>query len=279
MPASHAKPAAIPSSTNEAVEIIGGDLATGLLILADHAMRVVPRDLGDLGLPMEQFERHIAYDIGIEPVIRALAAAFGAPAVLSRFSRLVIDPNRGADDPTLVMRIADGALIPGNARLNAGEIAARIDRFYAPYHGAIASLIDAAQVAGVTPAIVSLHSFTPVMKGRPRPWHVGVLWDADPRLPIPFMDAMRSDPAIVVGDNEPYDGALPGDTIDQHATARGLANILIELRQDLIDTPGTAAAWAKRLAGPLQSSLARPDIHQARMHPSRTRDRIRPQRA
>ncbi len=163
-----------------------------------------------LGLPPEQLERHIAYDIGIEWLTRAMARRLGAPAILSRFSRLLIDPNRGPDDPTLVMRVADGALVPGNARIEAAEVEARKARFHAPYHGAIAAVLDAMLARGVAPVIVSLHSFTPVMKGVARPWQVGVLWDADPRLPDPLMRLLAAEGDLVVGDNEPYDGALAG---------------------------------------------------------------------
>jgi predicted N-formylglutamate amidohydrolase len=268
----------LPARIEPAFEVIAGDAAGGLLFLADHASNAVPDDLHGLGLPPAELRRHIAWDIGVEPVTRALAARFGAPAVLSRFSRLVIDPNRGGDDPTLVMRIADGALVPGNARIGAEETARRHRRFYAPYDDAIGAAIEAMTAAGPPPAIVSLHSFTPEMKGRTRPWHIGVLWDCDPRLPLPFLAAARRESGLIVGDNEPYDGALVGDTLHRHATARGLANILIELRQDLIDTDEGAARWANRLEPLLRAALAAPDIHEIRHHESRAPARIRQRR-
>lgn len=115
------------------VETIVGDLARGIVLLCDHASNEVPDDLNSLGLPPEQFERHIGYDIGAAEVTRELARRLGAPAVLTRFSRLVIDPNRGRDDPTLVMRLSDGAVVPGNASIDDEGVAERIRRFYDPY--------------------------------------------------------------------------------------------------------------------------------------------------
>jgi predicted N-formylglutamate amidohydrolase len=268
----------IESGEEEAVRILGGRLDAGVLLLADHASNALPTEFGTLGLPQAQLERHIGYDIGVEPLTERMAELLDAPAVLSRFSRLLIDPNRGADDPTLVMRVADGALIPLNARIGAADVAARHARFHAPYHRAVARVIDAMAAVGPAPAIVSLHSFTPVMKGFARPWHAGVLWDGDPRLAKPLIAALEAEGDLVVGDNEPYDGALAGDTIDQHATARGLANALIEVRQDLIGAVEGAHSWAERLVRLLKPLLAAPDINVVRPFPSRTRLRIRPRR-
>jgi predicted N-formylglutamate amidohydrolase len=255
---------------------IPGDQQHGILLLADHASNHVPDEFEQLGLPQAQFERHIGYDIGIAWVTERLAEAFSAPAILSQFSRLLIDPNRGADDPTLVMRIADGALIPGNATIDAQGIADRTRRFHKPYHDAIRNELDTMQQAGIAPVILSMHSFTPVLRGRARPWHIGVLWDADPRLPKPLLQSLSTDPHWVTGDNEPYDGALAGDTIDQHGTQRGLANALIEIRQDLIATQKDAIIIADRLVPHLKAALAAPHLFEQQQHKTRTRDRIRP---
>jgi predicted N-formylglutamate amidohydrolase len=147
-------------------------------------------------LARAQFERHIGYDIGAAHLTRALARSFGAPAILTTFSRLVIDPNRGRDDPTLVMRLSDGAVVPGNARIDAGEVERRLRRFYDPYDAAITAAIERSCRFGAPPAIVSLHSFTPVWRGTPRPWHVGVLWDEDGRLARPLLAALSRRGAI-----------------------------------------------------------------------------------
>lgn len=246
---------AVPLRPGE-VEIIGGDFAAGVLLLCDHATNAVPAELDALGLPPQQLERHIAYDIGAAEMTRAMAAALGAPAVLSNFSRLLIDPNRGRDDPTLVMRISDGALVPANAGIDEAGIAERIARYYAPYDAAIDAAVETAIAAGHPPAIVSLHSFTPFWKGVPRPWHAGVLWDREGRLAQALIAALQNEGDLIVGDNEPYRGGLPGDTIDRHATRRGLLDALIEIRQDLIGEPHAARAWGRRLARLLPGSLA-----------------------
>lgn len=230
------------------VEVVSGDPATGMLLLCDHASNAIPPELDSLGLPPAQLERHIAYDIGAAEMTRAMARALGAPAVLSNFSRLLIDPNRGLDDPTLVMRLSDGAIVPGNRHIDATGIAERVARYYKPYDVAIDLAIEAALVAGHPPAIIALHSFTPFWKGVARPWHVGVLWDYEGRLARPLIAALQQEGDLVVGDNEPYHGGLPGDTIDRHATRRGLPDALIEVRQDLMASDATARDWGVRLA-------------------------------
>lgn len=257
------------------VEVIQGDIASGALILCDHASNDVPPDLGDLGLPAVEFQRHIAYDIGAAAVARALAGHLNAPAILTRFSRLVIDPNRGRDDPTLVMRLSDGAVVPGNARVDAAEIERRIRRFYDPYDTAIRTAIDRAVAAGEPPCVIAVHSFTPIWRGAARPWKAGILWDCDDRFAKPLIAGLKAEDGLVVGDNEPYDGALAGDTVNRHATARGLANALIEIRQDLIASEEGAAEWAARFARLLRPLLAAPDKRAPAPVPTRTRDRLR----
>ncbi len=221
-----------------------------------------------LGCRANSLRRHIAYDIGAQTVTRRLAALTGALAALAMFSRLLIDPNRGEDDPTLVMRISDGALIPGNARIGAREIARRVEAFWRPYRDACAGPIEAALARGAVPALIGIHSFTPHFQGLARPWQVGVLWDKDPRLALPLIEALRAE-NLVVGDNEPYDGALRGDTMYEHSTRRGLPGALIEIRQDLLETPEQCEAWAARLARILPPILARPEMRRVEFYGSR----------
>ncbi len=235
---------------------IEGDLGTGLLILCDHAESTIPEPYGTLGLKPEDLHRHIAYDLGAAEVAEGLAAVLGAPAILSSFSRLLIDPNRGLDDPTLVMQISDGLIVPGNVGLSLEQIEARIARYYLPYDQAIERAIDAAIACGKPPVIVSVHSFTQAWKGVARPWAAGILWDKDPRLALPLLAALRAIPGIEVGDNVPYSGQLKGDTLYRHGTGRGLAHALIELRQDLILGSEGQAEWAMRLAHALRKVLA-----------------------
>ncbi len=257
------------TSSFQPVETIAGDWSAGMLLLCDHASNALPPDYGDLGLPAPEFRRHIAYDIGAAAVTRRLAALSGAPALMTTYSRLLIDPNRGEDDPTLLMRLSDGAIIPGNARSDGAERTRRLERFHRPYHDAIAAHLDAASAVGAAPVIVSIHSFTPAWKSVPRPWHVGLLWDLDDRLAHPLVAALQREPGLVVGDNEPYDGALKKDTLYRHGTLRGLAHGLVEIRQDLIEAAADADAWGDLLWRLLRPILADPTLHTVRHYGSR----------
>lgn len=260
-----------PTSLFTPFEIIDGDRARGLVLVADHAFNSLPDEYGDLGLPPAEFKRHIAYDIGVEAVTRKLAALTGAPAVMARFSRLLIDPNRGPDDPTLIRQLYDGTVVPGNYPISPEERQKRLETFYQPYHDAISALIASVAAAhGAAPLVLSVHSFTPFMQGRERPWHVGLLWDRDDRAMRLLSEALGTEPGLVVGDNEPYDGALRGDTMFRHCTVNGFAHALVEIRQDLIVAQSGAAEWAERLAPILDAINARPDMHEVRMSGSRT---------
>jgi predicted N-formylglutamate amidohydrolase len=256
------------------VETVEGPLDAGVLLVCDHASNAIPPGYGGLGLRREALERHIAYDIGAANLTRALSARLDAPAVLSTFSRLLIDPNRGADDPTLVMRYSDGAIVPGNARIDPVEVDRRRECFWTPYRQRIEATIEAMLATGEPPALVSIHSFTRVWRGAARRWKVGVLWDRDDRIAKPLLQALHAEPdlgVLGVGDNEPYDGALAGDTIDAVATARGLANALIEIRQDLVEEPADAIAWAERFARLLKPILADRAVRAPRCFGSRAR--------
>ena len=245
---------------------IDGDLTSGVLLLCDHAENTIPPAYGTLGLTAEDLGRHIAYDIGAAGVTEHLARALHAPALLTQYSRLLIDPNRGRDDPTLVMQLSDGRVVPGNAVLDDAEIEARIERYYAPYHRAIDMAIDAAVAAGKPPVILAIHSFTQAWKSVPRPWHVGVLWDKDPRLACALLRELAAIPGIIVGDNVPYSGQLKGDTLYQHGTLRGLAHALIEVRQDLILDPEGQEEWGERLASVVGNARCRRSRDQAPRH-------------
>ncbi len=239
--------------TNTAFEIFGADRPSRWLVTCDHAANTVPSSInnGDLGLPESEMNRHIAYDLGAAAVTRALAERLNGPAVLSKFSRLVIDPNRGEDDPTLVMQLYDGTIIPGNRHLSAQDIAHRRDTYYLPYHDAVAGL--AARQDDTL--YVAIHSFSPKLNGRqPRPWQIGLLFADDERLARPLLDILNREDDLCVGENEPYAGHLPGDAVDRHALQPGRANVLIELRHDVIETPQQQQAWADRLAPMLETA-------------------------
>ncbi|MDT8345621.1 MAG: N-formylglutamate amidohydrolase, partial [Thermohalobaculum sp.] len=180
---------------------------TDLILLCDHARNAVPPEIGDLGLPAEDMGRHIAFDVGARGVTLGLAARLGAGAVLSTYSRLVIDPNRGEDDPTLVMKLYDGSIVPANRHVDGAEVERRLVAYHRPYHDAIGLAIDEVLEAGRLPVLVAIHSFTPQFKGRPpRPWQVGVLWDRDARLAGPLIRRLEAEGDLCVGDNEPYSG-------------------------------------------------------------------------
>lgn len=240
--------------------VIPGRIDTGIIVICDHAGNDLPADYGTLGLDGGELGRHIAYDIGAAGVVRRVAQHLGAPAVLTRYSRLLIDCNRGLDDPTLIMRLSDGAIIPANRHLDAAERERRIARYYTPYHAAIERLIDEALALGVPPLLLSLHSFTHAWKGQARPWHAGVLWDKDPRLAQRLIAALAEEPGLIVGDNEPYSGRLKGDSLWRHGTVRGLPHAIVEIRQDLIAGEAGQEQWGGRLAGVLAGLLAREDV-------------------
>ena len=247
---------------SEAYELIEGDFGSGLILVCDHASNALPAEYGTLGLSADQLERHIAYDIGVEAVTRRIAEALGVPAVLSKFSRLLIDPNRGTTDPTMVMRISDGAVVPGNARIDETEIERRLERYYRPYDSAVGNIIARSMDLGVVPALLSIHSFTPVWRGTARKWHAGVLWDQDPRFSVPMLKALARERELIIGDNEPYSGELEGDTMNRHGTGRGLAHALLEIRQDLIADDAGVAEWADRLCAILPPIVAEKTLHQ-----------------
>ena len=240
-----------------AYKIVGSDRPGRWLVSCDHASNRVPQDVagGDLGIGADDMARHIAYDVGAAGLSLALAERLNCPAILSDFSRLVIDPNRGEEDPTLVMRLYDGTIIPANRAVDAGEVERRLAALYRPYHAAFAAL--AARQADTV--IVAVHSFTPCLRGRgPRPWQVGVLYShLDARLSVPLIAELRRLPDLCIGDNEPYAGHLPGDAIDRHGLQHGRHNTLIELRNDLIGDADAQAFWAGRLAPVLETALAR----------------------
>jgi predicted N-formylglutamate amidohydrolase len=239
------------------VELANEAGAAPILLTCDHASRRTPRCLGDLGLAAPDLVRHIAWDIGAADVTRHMADGLDAPAVLAGYSRLVVDCNRHLHDPSLMPAISDRTPIAANANLAPADRQARLDALYHPYHQAIASRLDRFTAAGVVPVFLSIHSCTPEMNGRFRPWHIGVCWADDRRLAGPIMEALARDPDIAVGDNQPYNLDLQEDySVPVHAIARGLPYLQVEIRQDLIATPAGARHWADLLLAALRPALA-----------------------
>lgn len=219
------------------------------LVTCDHYGRIIPRGLGDLGLPESELVRHIAWDIGIAGVANALSKQLDAHLVAQRYSRLVIDCNRPPAAAGSIPRISEVTVIPGNAAIAEEAVAARQREVFEPYHRRIGEVIERRLRDGVPTVLVALHSFTPVYKGVARPWHIGTLYHRDTRLPPLLLKGLRAEPGLVVGDNEPY--AVSDDTdytIPVHGEQRGLMNTGIEIRQDLITEPAGQREWADRLA-------------------------------
>ena len=219
------------------------------LLTCDHYGRLIPRALGDLGLPASELARHIAWDIGIAGVAEMLSKHLDAHLIVQRYSRLVIDCNRPPHAASSIPRISEATTISGNEGISREAAEMRRAQIFDPYHRRIEGIIDQRKHRGQPTVLLSLHSFTPVYAGIARPWHIGTLYHRDARLPPLLLKLLRAEGDLVVGDNEPY--AVSDDTdytIPVHAEARGLMNTGIEIRQDLISDAAGEKSWADRLA-------------------------------
>lgn len=234
-----------------------------VLLVGDHASNAIPEKLNRLGLDRASLEKHIAYDIGTKKLLHHLSEHLDAPAVLAGYSRLLVDLNRSLEDASAMPEISDNTRIPGNQNMTREHRQQRIHSFYTPYRAAVDQMLNRFRHQGISPALISIHSFTPEMAGFSRPWHVGILWDKDPRIPVPLMKNLRAHPdGFHVGDNEPYSGKHPADyTIDHHAEAAGLPHVSIEIRQDLVNTEEGAERWASILDDALKDILADPELY------------------
>lgn len=228
-----------------------------VLLVADHASCHIPVSLNQLGLGDWVLDRHVAWDIGSDNLAKFLAIELDARAVLAGFSRLVVDPNRHPEDESSVPEVSDSIPIPGNIDLNENQKARRIREFFTPYHDTIAEKLAQFSGEGIVPAVISVHTFSPVFDRVKRPWHIGIMWDKDPRIPLPLIRGLQQLNYVCVGDNEPYSGRHPHDfTIDHHAEASGLPHVGIEVRQDLVSKKDGARKWAGILAEQLRSILS-----------------------
>jgi predicted N-formylglutamate amidohydrolase len=229
------------------------------LFTGDHYGRLIPKRLGDLGLPASELARHIAWDIGIAAVAERLSRQLDAHLIAQRYSRLVVDCNRPPHVASSIPLISDATTIPGNEGLARDAIDARRREIFDAYHRAIGAAIDRRLRDGMPTVLVALHSFTPVYAGIKRPWHIGALYHRDTTLPPLLLKALRSEADLVVGDNEPYAVSDETDyTIPVHGEGRGLINTGIEIRQDLIADETGQQEWAERLArvlGEIETTL------------------------
>jgi len=235
---------------------MGGDV----LLTCDHASCAVPAALGTLGLSSEELTRHIGWDIGIEGVVRRMAAMMEAPAIVAGFSRLVIDLNRPHDSgrqPGSIPEVSDHTEIPANKGISSAEAEVRADALFWTYHNEIIAKLDAMQASGAVPAYVAMHSFTPHMDGFDRPWHVGICWEHDGRIPVRMIAALREHTGLCVGDNEPYAIELDSDYgVPVHGAGRGLPHLLVEIRQDLLVDEAGQTRWAEIMVEALSKVLA-----------------------
>ncbi|MDA0262436.1 MAG: N-formylglutamate amidohydrolase [Proteobacteria bacterium] len=239
-----------------AFQVLNPESKARFLLVCDHASRHVPGRYNGLGLNEATLQRHIAWDIGAGDVTRRLVELLDAPAVIGGISRLVIDCNRPPEDPTSIVRVSDGVMIPGNQGIDDTEISLRRSSFLEPYHEAVDAMLDRFPQRAIVPALIPVHSFTPVMDGFERPWHIGVLWDRDPRVAARLLRALRENPAIEVGDNQPYTGSNPKSySLQRHGEAGGRPHASLEIRQDLIDTPRGVETWAYIVADALRRAL------------------------
>ena len=231
--------------------------ASPFLLLGDHAGREIPRQLGGLGLPPAELDRHIAWDIGVAGYGALLAQALDAAFIRQRFSRLVIDCNRDPARADAIPEVSDGAEIPGNRALSAAAREARVAEIARPYHAAIAAELDARAARGLATTLISLHSFTPRMNGFDRPWRFGVLHADNSPYSRAVLARLRGELGeALVGDNEPYRMDEVDFTIPRHAGGRGLDYLELEVRQDLLAEAAGQAEIAKIVARLLPMALA-----------------------
>lgn len=254
----------------EPFRIINPASTTPILLVCDHASNFIPAHLNQLDASDEAIADHVAWDPGAAIITERLANALDCPAVLCNYSRLVIDVNRNPETQrdTMIPEVSDHYVITKNTNLSEAQIQTRIDEIHEPYHRAISARLDALNRLQVAPLVFSIHSFTQKMKGEQqlRPWHAGLLWNADPRLAMPLMTHLNQHDHLVIGNNEPYSGKVFAYTMDRHGHDRGFPNCAIELRQDLLQSEEDYDWWVQHLGEGLRRVLAIPGIHQQKIY-------------
>jgi predicted N-formylglutamate amidohydrolase len=232
------------------------DGASPILLICEHASNLIPARYGDLGLGQDERESHIAWDPGALGVARGLSRALDAPLVCATVSRLVLDLNRDPSAPDSITTVSERTIVPGNQDLSSNERAFRAREVYAAFHDALDAFAETRFSTGMLRAVVSIHSFTPVYRDVKRPWEIGLIFDADDRYARAVEAGLQRDPSLHVGMNEPYS---PADrvfhTLERHAVRRGLAPLMIEIRNDLIRAEDGQALWSNRLAPLLRDGL------------------------
>lgn len=248
---------AVAGGYESPVEVINPEGRGRVVLVCEHASNLIPPHLDGLGLPRTEIERHIAWDIGALELALECSRLLDAPLVYARYSRLVLDVNRPVDAPDSIVELSEDVRIPGNCDIDPAERALRQRAIYEPFHAALAKVVESRRAADADIAVINIHSFTPVYRGVARPWHLGVLSDADRRLADGLLRELRYDAGLVVGDNEPYS---PRDrvyhTLDRHAQSQGLPSVMIEVRNDGLGSRAGQCAWSVRLCRALGAALA-----------------------
>ncbi len=232
------------------VRVTNPDGAGPCIILCDHASNFVPDGFGSLGLSESDLQKHIAWDPGALGVSAVMSKLLDAPLVESCVSRLIIDCNRPLNAPDLVPSLSEVTVIPANENLSEAARDERIVLSHKPYHAAIERLVREREQAGLpAPVFVAVHSYTPVYRGVTRPWHIGIIHDADDRVAAPLIASLQALGLYDVGINEPYS---PADrvyyTLERHASAQGLPAVMIEIRNDLVTTVAEEKGWGELLS-------------------------------
>jgi predicted N-formylglutamate amidohydrolase len=236
-----------------AVEVRDG--SGPFIIVCEHASNRLPRALGLLGLAPSDLERHIAFDPGAAALAAAIAERTRGALVQQRYSRLVIDCNRSPELPDAITTLSEATVVPGNRDLSPEARAERVAAIWRPFHDGLGRLLDQRRAAGRPAVLITIHSFTPVYHGVARPWHAGIITAPDRRFADQVLMELRRDHSLVVGDNEPYSAQDKVDyTIRRHGFDRGLANVMIEVRNDLLRSDRQIENWADRLTRALTAA-------------------------
>lgn len=244
-------------SDGPAVELVNADARADILLICEHASNRIPLSLNDLGLDRPALESHIAWDPGAAQIARFLSRELDATLILQRFSRLVYDCNRSPQAADAILSHSDSWSVPNNEDLPHAERETRIREVYFPFRDRIAETLNARIESGRTPALVTIHSFTPVFAGRRRDLDLGILHDSDHRLADVLLDRAARDLDLTVRRNQPYgpeDGVT--HTLAVHAIPRGLLNVMLEIRNDLVADAASQRHMAERLATCLTRALA-----------------------
>ncbi len=240
------------------VEVVRAGAPSPFFLTCEHAGKNFPKRLGTLGLSSSDLERHITYDIGAAGVARGLSRRLDAHLVLQTYSRLVVDCNRSPSAGDFIATVSEDTQIPGNREISEQQANARAAAIFHPYHDTITASLDERESSGRLTVVVAVHSCTPIFHGVSRPWHVGVLYEHDPRFAMILLDLLNDEGHLCVGDNEPY--IMTGDkdyAVPVHGQQRGIPHVELEIRQDLIETPEGQDEWAEFFAGILREGLGR----------------------